>query len=342
VRVKVYVYPWSTKAANGLRNPYVSNFIDSLASRCTVVNRDRPTPYGLFGVVPWLRHLDVLILHWAGNIPDRRGAAAQVALLRLILLAKSAIGLRVVFVLHDKVSHATTRFRLKQQVVRSVLRRADLVLTHARDGIDFAVTMCPSVRDRIRCLPHPFDSSRAFVSGDEPFEHRQYDLLIWGRMAPYKGLGEFVRFLDLHGLQARYRILVAGQFPDAAAFETLSREAPHVTFDNRFIPDAELRTLMAASKVILFPYRPDTVIGSSALMDALLTDAIVIGPRAGAFRDCEELGLVSTFGDLSELPQVIERALAADRTVLVQKRRAFAAQHTWEEFGRTLTSLLGR
>jgi beta-1,4-mannosyltransferase len=335
--VNVYVYPWSSKAAPGRRNPYVRNFIASLEPYCRVVNCARPTAWGLFGVVPWLPTLDVLVLHWPANIPDKRGAMAQSAFLRALLLAKSLLGFRVVYVLHDRVSHSTTRWRWKRRLMRAVLRHADLVVTHARDGVAFAREHGHGRGDTIRYLPHPFESPASFIAGAEPFEHRRYDVLVWGTVVAYKGVGEAVRFLGRHGLDRRYRILVAGRFQDAAEFDALSREAPGISIENRFVPDEELEALMAQTKVILFPYRRDSVLGSS-----LLSDAVVIGPDAGAFRDCAALGLISTFGELSELPGVIERGLAADRSAAVMKRKAFAAEHTWAEFGRTLVGMLGR
>lgn len=340
--MNVYVYPWSTKATPGRRNPYVRNFIASLAPHCNVVNRERPTPYGLFGVLPWLRHLDVLILHWAGSIPDKRGATAQTAFLRALLLAKYAFGFRVVCVLHDRVAHANSRWRWKRRIVRTVLKHADLVITHAQDGVTFARETCPAVGEKVRCLPHPLDPLQPFVSGSEPFESRRYDLFVWGTIVPYKGLTDFVQFLNRHGLERRYRVLVAGQFSDGAEYDALLRDAPYMTVENRFVPDDELRAFMAESKIILFPYRPESVLSSAALMQSLLSDAIVIGPDAGAFRDCAELGLSSTFGELSELTKVIDRTLRSDRSLMVRRRKAFAAQHTWEQFGRTLGGLLSR
>jgi glycosyltransferase involved in cell wall biosynthesis len=339
--MNVYVYPWSTKATGDRGNPYIRNFITSLGPHCNVVNREQPTSCGLFGVAPWLRELDVLILHWAEDLPDKRGALAQTAWLRALLLAKSRLGLRVVHVLHDRVSHFGTRLQWKRRIVRALLNHADLVLTHARDGVAFARENCPEIGDRVQYLPHPVDRSTTFASGTEPFESRRYDILVWGAIVAYKGLADLVGFLNGHGLERRYQIRVAGQFPDAASYEALSRTAPYITVENRYIPDAELQAVMGESKIILLPYRPESLLASATLMTSLLSDAIVIGPDAGAFRDCAELGLISTFGELSELPDVIARALVSDRQAMIRKRRAFAAQNTWDQFARAFAAMLG-
>jgi beta-1,4-mannosyltransferase len=338
--VNVYVYPWSTRAAAGAVNPYLGDFIRSLEPHCTVVNRERRTSRGLFGVVPYLRQLDVLVLHWIENVPDRRGAAAQVALLHALLRSKRRLGVRVVYVLHNKVSHDPDRTAAKARVQRAMLERADLVLTLAGEGVRYATALCPSVAGRIHYLPHPMHAE-PFTPGMQPFDQRPYDLLIWGRLAAYKGLTDFVEFLNANALQDRYRIKVAGSFTDRRASTTLAAAAPYLDIDDRVIPDAALRDLMAQSRIVLFPYRPDTVLGSSALMASLASDACIIGPHAGAFRDCADLGLISVFDRLADLPGAIDRALASDRTAMLDRRRAFAARYTWEWFGRTFASLIG-
>ena len=339
--MNVYVYPWSTKSNAAAANPYLRDFIQSLTPHCRVVNLDRPSAYGLFGVVPWLRSLDVLVLHWAGNLPDKRGGAAQIAFLRGLLRARSRLGLRIAYVLHNKVSHTATRRVAKERVERLVLTHADLVVTHAREGVAFAMANGATSRERIHHLPHPMDAPAGFVAGVEPFERRPHDVLVWGRAEGYKGIDALVSVLEAQGLQRRYRILVAGRFADAAGFEALRRRAPFITFDNRFIPDAELRTLMSESKAILLPYRTESLLSSSALMRSLATDAVVIGPDAGAFHDCAELGLSATYREPSEWPAVLDRALASDRVEMLQRRRAFAAQFPWEEFGRAFSALIG-
>lgn len=340
--MNVYVYPWSATPAEGRHNPYLRHFMTALASHCHVVNREQPTSYGLLGIVPWLWRLDTLVLHWVENIPDKRAGRVQAALLHVLLRAKSHLGLRMVFVLHNRMSHVGVRSQRKQRLVRAVCEHADLVLTHARDGVAVALENGVVDGDRIRYLPLPVASPRAFVSGDEPFDERPWDILVWGTMTPYKGLADFVKTLNEQGLQQRYRILAAGPFLDTAAYEALLKEAPYITFVNRFVTDDELRAFIAASRFILFPYRRESVLSSSALMDSLLSDAFVVGPSAGAFQDCADLGLITTFDRMSDIVEVMERAGTGDRKTLVERRRAFAAEHTWEAFGRQVAAMLAK
>ncbi len=116
--------------------------------------------------------------------------------------------------------------------------------------------------------------------------------------------------------------------------------SPTIRVEDRFVDDAELYSLIAASHLVLFTYQEESVLSSGALMDSIAAGATVAGPDTGAFRDLGRLGLVITYSGPGDLIEKIDEILDHRLTVDPGKLNAFIEENTWEKFSARLADYL--
>jgi len=149
--------------------------------------------------------------------------------------------------------------------------------------------------------------------------------LLFGKLKPYKGadlLVEALRRLDSE-IRARCRVLIAGKpYMDVQPLQDAEAElGGSLRCDFRFIPDAEMRALFAASDGLVFPYREIDM--SGVLMAALKTARPILASRIGGFAELLQdgrHGILTAPGDVDALAAGITRLVREPET-----RRAMAA-----------------
>ena len=110
------------------------------------------------------------------------------------------------------------------------------------------------------------------------------DILFFGRLEPYKGLDvllEAVRILRLRGRPVT--VTIAG--PGKLALPAVEG----VTVENRFVTDRELAELVAASRIVVMPYRDAT--GSQVPQTAFVYGTPVVATSVGCLPEYVEHGV---------------------------------------------------
>jgi glycosyltransferase involved in cell wall biosynthesis len=215
-------------------------------------------------------------------------------------------------------------------LMRTLLKEADLVLTHARDGIEFARELVPDSTTKIHFLHHP--APQPEPNFRQPAE-ASCDVLIWGGMQAYKGVREFLECLSTRAPSVQFKTLVWGKFSSNDYYEECRKfESDKIEIRNEFISDGELAIAQRSTRIILFPYRTMTILSSGALMDSLTSPAAIIGPNAGAFEDLKEEGCVETYRDWNDAVDIIERTLESeyDPEPVLRRREEFCKAHSWD------------
>ena len=110
-------------------------------------------------------------------------------------------------------------------------------------------------------------------------------LLSFGRLLPYKGLDLLADALARIGTESKLLVRVVGSGPESAELQLL-RGMPHVTVENRWVPEPELGALLAWADALVLPYREASQSGVAAL--ALAAGRRVIATRVGGLT--EQLG----------------------------------------------------
>ena len=143
--------------------------------------------------------------------------------------------------------------------------------------------------------------------------------LLFGKVKPYKGadvLIEAVRRLDPE-IRARCDVLIAGKpYMDTQALTAaVARLDGCVRCDFRFVPDAEMHAMFAATDVLVFPYREIDM--SGVLMAALKTGRPILASRIGGFAELLEdgrQGLLVAPGDAEGLAAAMTRLVCEPET----------------------------
>jgi beta-1,4-mannosyltransferase len=339
-KFKAYIYPQTKEFKSGNYNPYIENFIRSTGNGIIYLNHDQPSKIGIFDLFKFIKRIDLVLFNWVENLPDRkRGVVQAIGLLFLLMILKLN-GVIVIWTLHNKFSHSSYRLSLKKLLFNTILRKSDLIITHAREGISFAESLCPGVSSRILYFPHPVTPARELIKNNPD---KKYDILIWGSLAPYKGIDVFLDYLEKNNALSRHRILIAGKAGSPEFFEKIKKfENENITIKNQFINSDELAVMIRQSKIILFTYSGNSVLSSGALIDSISYGATIIGPYAGAFAELGEEGIIRTYKSLDELMVLLENSDNVDQVDASGKLSDYIKAHTWSEFSKVFFARLNR
>lgn len=152
--------------------------------------------------------------------------------------------------------------------------------------------------ENIRRIPHgPMGLAPVLEHGVALPERRpssQIEILLFGRLKPYKGVETLVRAAAEMRPEslAKCRIRIIGKpFMDLAPVEQLIAQrglARHVQLEPRFVAEAEVAELFASADVIALPYTE--IDASGVLMSSLAAGVPIVASRIGLFAEMLEEG----------------------------------------------------
>ncbi|MDR0962900.1 MAG: glycosyltransferase family 1 protein [Mediterranea sp.] len=332
--MKVIVYPQIISIDNVCTNPYLADVVRSLEMSGVHIG-NRPDKNPLFSLIFKRIDNDAYIFHWLENVPNyKHGILQTIAAIYFVGRIKCHRKTLVWF-LHNKEPHVMRHPFLSKMIVRLLLRKADLIVTHSTDGIELICREYPPAVSRILFTPHP-TKNRIRLRPDA--DTSQTDLLIWGSISPYKGVLEFARFAAMRQLMLRIKIIGRCTSPELWN-ELMQYAGPSLTMENRAITFDELADEIGKARFVLIPYDDKSVLDSSALMDSLSFGAKVIGPDTGAFKDyaSEPLICVYTFRSFDDIPVIVQRETCPAN---MDDYRHFLDKYNWKAFGKLFSERL--
>lgn len=291
-RIAVLMYPDYRNS-----NPYQSELIGALERQgvdVTATSGGRAFPL-LAGV---RRHglPDVIHLHWLHRfvITKRWFPAALAVLLGvrlcLELVLLRALGVRLVWTVHNLLDHERTAPRSELAVRQAVARLVDRIVVHcedARKAVSETYRLPERVTDRVRVVPH---GNFADVYADEVSQSTARDRLdlptgvpvvtFFGMIRPYKNVPELIE--TFKRIDGEARLLVVGN-PWNDAVERRVRGASaaddrvHTVLE--FVPEDEIQVYMRASDAIVLPF--DSVLTSGSAVLAMTFGRAVVAPFMG-------------------------------------------------------------
>ena len=326
--MKVTVYPRNIIRNDVRINPYISNFIHALEE--TGIEIDNPMHKNpLFSLLPGKTDSDVYIFHWLENVPDYKYSVLQTIAAIWLILKIKLNHKKLVWFLHNKQPHVAKHKQAKSLLIKLLLRRSDLIVTHATEGIEIVRQQYPAAIPHTLFLHHP---TKNRISDYWQPVQKTTDLLIWGNISQYKGVPEFIRFAAEKQLPLQIKVI--GKCSSDSLFTELNRYTnQHISIENRSIPFEELDKEIQHARFVLIPYAAETILSSGVLMDSLSYGAKVIGPSVGSFHDYtqEPLLRVYTFNSFEDIPAIIH---SEDQEVRIEDYRKFLNTHSWESFGK--------
>jgi hypothetical protein len=283
---------------------------------------------GIIKTLKYLFRIDVLLLNWIEELPDKRGGYFQSFYFVLLVYFLRCRKKKVVWVMHNKLSHYPKNFIIKKALFLFLLHNADLIITHASEGVLFAQSLTGKSSLRIHFFPHP-----VIPVPSKSGTVKEIDILIWGAITPYKCADKFLQFLYENHLEKSYKIILAGKISSEEYRQVLMKfQNETIQIEDRFIEREYLEELVHKSKIVLFTYAGESILSSGALIDSLALRATIIGPNTGNFKDLHAKGMIEIYDDLPELIQVIDKLLHSSRTFSSASLDAYFEETSWKNF----------
>ncbi len=337
---KIYIYPNTSRDANlGLYNPYIDDLTRSFGRNYEFINKDKPSNSGIFDILKYLKKTDFVFFNWIEKLPENKGGSLQTLFLFLMFPILKLFKIKIIWTIHNKLSHSKDHLFLKKAIFKKMLRKADYIVTHSSEGISYGDSMVPGSGNRIHYFPHPVKDRRKNEQKDF-----LYDILIWGTISPYKGIDKFLEYLHTNNIESEYKILIVGKSTSESYFNLILKYAnQNIQIQNKFIEDDMLRNLIKQSKIVLFTYSKSSILSSGVLMDSIGYGANIVGPDVGAFSDLAKDGILSTFNGFEQLIPIIDMQLNKDDfKENSEKFDIFLSNNTWDKYAENIHHVIGQ
>lgn len=327
----IYIYPHNPKIT--FTNPYIKNLENSIKPYFNIVNAKSRSNAGIFKIFKYLPKLQFIWFNWVEDVPDRKGGYLQLVALIFLLLFKRLFSVRIIWTMHNKLSHYKKNILVKKFIFKLLIRKSDFILTHASEGLEIARKYKVRPQTKLKFFHHPLSNNLP-----EKACEKVNDILIWGSIIPYKGIDKFLEYLYENNLAEKWKIKIIGNIPDKDyELKLLKYSNDFIRIQNCFIEFEQLKEEVYKSKFVLFTYLKDSVLSSGALMDSLSMGALVIGPNFGAFRDFEMLKMIKKYENYQEVPNILKAWRIVDSYENHNKIEVFIGQNKWENFGLTVS-----
>ncbi|WP_435092840.1 glycosyltransferase [Halorubrum sp. N11] len=278
-------------------NPYQSELIAALENRGVEVTA---TPGGwAFPLLAGVRRHgvpDVFHIHWLDRFvtTNRRFPAAIAVLLgvRLIfeLVLLRALGVRIVWTVHNLLDHERATPRSELAIRHAVARLVNRIVVHCEEAIESVeetYRLPERVANRIRVVPHgnflgvyenDISQSTARERLDLPPDVPV--IAFFGLIRPYKNVPTLIE--TFKRVPGDARLLVVGNPWNE---DVANRVRVASTDDDRvdtvldYVPDDEIQVYMHAADAVALPF--DSVLTSGSAMLAMTFERAVVAPMMG-------------------------------------------------------------
>ncbi|WOI58445.1 glycosyltransferase [Palleronia sp. LCG004] len=267
----------------------------------------------------------VFHLHWLNKVfveaTNVAGAARAAQDFLTKLRRFKFMGGRVVWTIHNTLSHDLPFLRIEANLSREVLELADAVHLHCEGSIPEIEASFPLPREKVRIARHGtyVGTYPDFVTRDRARTELGIDaddevILFIGQIRPYKGLDALLAaFREILPRRPRARLVIAGSRPVAPLLDGAGlseAERARITVANRFIDEMELQVFFRAADLAVFPYTRILTSGSLLLSlsfgvpaivpESAMTREVLADDRAGALYRPED-GLLALVGAMETI-----------------------------------------
>ena len=216
---------------------------------------------------------------------------------RKLLKMASMIGIRVIWVFHNKMPHdAHDDMEEKRENMRFLTRMADKIIIHSHQSRPFLLDYDPRLdMKKVYFLPHigymgqymaycP-DIRQMLGIGDDEFLFSSL-----GSLQPYKNIGLLIEAMeDLRGMKCK--VLIAGGTAQADYYgrlEAAAAKAENVILMNHYIGSLQMAAFLQASDVLVLPYDLKSSMNSGVMIMSFSYGRTVVTSDMAMARDFDE------------------------------------------------------
>jgi len=322
IHKKIYIFPLTINKSH--YNKYVYHFAQALNKKYDVINLKRKKNIGIFDLLICFR-AKTFIFNWTENLNTLKYGKLQVLFYLIFVSILKLSRKNIIWIFHNKQPH-DGKSRLSRLLMRYNAYISNTIITHAKEGVEHLIASYQVSPDHIIYLPHPVYPEPVIVK-----KEKKYDIIIWGNIEKYKRILDFLHYWIKTGKSQQYKLLVCGKCNDKLYSQTIEQLTnDNIIYQNEYLSENELNSLISESKIILFTYNSESVLSSGALIYSLPFRNIIIGPAIGAFKDLANQGLIHTYNDMDEILNIIETTEHDSNTMLAIDN--YLKLNTWDEF----------
>ena len=147
---KIYVYPDRSYSLNPDTNPYIKDLVDALRSKNTHVVSSRTAWLGVLDIFLYISRIDAVIFNWIEEVANRKMGYLQALGLILLLPFLKLMNIKIIWTIHNKVSHSPPNLWISYYFQKKLLKQADYIVAHSKESTKL------SLSSSIVYYPHPF------------------------------------------------------------------------------------------------------------------------------------------------------------------------------------------
>lgn len=261
-----------------------------------------------------------------------------------------ALGGKLVWTLHNTVSHNTPYHDLEVSASTRIADMADCLHVHSQASVAEITEVFPLPEDKIAVSRHGnyIGVYPDFVTREAARRYLEIDpqdevILFTGQVRPYKGVEQLVSvFRDLLKDHPKALLLIAGdmKFDLQSAFDTAlsAQEQARIRISDRFVDDMELQLFFRAADMAVYPYQK--ILTSGSMLLALSFGVPVVIPEVGMTREVLEGQEAGMLYDGDAGPEALDAALRRMLAVgpdglakMGRNARTLAERLDWPDFG---------
>lgn len=297
---KIYIYPVSF-AMDNLTNPYLKDYTNNILKQNICILNKNFSGNPLVAFYKYFNKSEVFIFHFLENVPFYRFGILQFILAIIAINSMKIFNKKFIFYIHNKKPHRENHFLknyLSKIIFNNSIKHATKIFTYCNEGKLIAG------KYQYKCMVNQLPIKNRYVNVKKI--DYTYDVLIWGEISGYKGVLEFLEFLNI--FKKDIKILIHGKIRgNELKNKILSYCSESIVIKDEFISNDDLICLRSKVKFVLFPFIKDTVLSSSSLTDSLSYGYKVIGPNTGSFKDLSKKNIgVLVFNDYAEIFDIIK------------------------------------
>ncbi len=274
----------------------------------------------LFKSPAHFRSIRLVHLNWFENLDESSKGAMWKSFFRKIvaLLAIKASGKKLVWTMHNRLSHEKGSGKLSRVLVKLLLKNADAVVIHCAATEAVLKAAYPKFRAKILLIPHPHFVGIYGAKLELPKNPTgPLKLLFLGAVKPYKNLELLIRVCREFG--HAIQLTIAGKpASDAYALELQRLASAETSIDLRlgFVEDHQIPDLIGDADLLVLPYDLRSSLNSGTVILAFSYARTVICPRIGTIdeltageSDLFAYSYISQSEHESKLRDAIQKAL---------------------------------
>ena len=224
-------------------------------------------------------------------------------------------GIRVIWTIHNKISHQSLDPK-KELIIRKImLNGSDKVIVHSKAAVNVLEDLYQkNFSDKASVIFHGnYDGVYPSAEGTQTelkvkhgMDSESKLLLFFGAVRPYKGIENLISTFNLQNFaNDKIKLVIAGNTPDEtykSKLTDLAQGNSNILLDFKYIPDQLLVNYLEMADIVVLPFS-DTLTSGSVLLAMTLGKALILPesakvlgciPEGGAlyFRNNEEFSAI--------------------------------------------------